>query len=147
MDENYEIKLHLKDKIKNFESYLLSKKSRLKDNDVKVYVIEKGLLTHYCYICKMKPMWRNKPLDLILDRKNNIFNDNRLDNLRLICPNCYCQIKKKTSIFFKHTKDNVTFCIDCGKKIRAATSGKKDKKCIHYRCKPCLEKAITTEDI
>ena len=147
MTNKYEIKLHLKDKVKKFEQYLLTKKSKLKDNDIKVYLIEKNLINNYCNICKMKPVWRNKPLELILDRKNNIFDDNRLDNLRFLCPNCYCQLKKKSSIFFKATKDNITFCIDCGKKIKASTSGKNDKKCVHYRCTNCLNNAMLKSDI
>jgi 5-methylcytosine-specific restriction endonuclease McrA len=35
--------------------------------------------------------WRGKPLKLHLDHKNGINNDNRLDNVRLLCPNCHSQ--------------------------------------------------------
>jgi hypothetical protein len=35
--------------------------------------------------------WRGKPLVLHLDHINGINNDNRLTNLRLLCPNCHSQ--------------------------------------------------------
>ena len=35
--------------------------------------------------------WQNKPLVLELDHINGNFNDNSLDNVRLLCPNCHSQ--------------------------------------------------------
>lgn len=35
--------------------------------------------------------WRGEPLVLHLDHVNGINNDNRLENLRLLCPNCHSQ--------------------------------------------------------
>ena len=145
--DNYEIKLLLKDKAKKFDKYLLTKKSNLKDDDIKIYLIENKILLHECDICSLKPFWNNKPLDLILDRKNNILNDNRIYNLRLLCPNCLYQYKTKKSIFVKKTKSNTRNCLDCNRKIKASSSGKGDNKCIIYRCKDCLEKRATGFDL
>ena len=36
-------------------------------------------------------LWNNKPLKLQLEHKNGIHDDNRLDNLEFICPNCHTQ--------------------------------------------------------
>jgi 5-methylcytosine-specific restriction endonuclease McrA len=45
------------------------------------------------YVCTMCGIndWRGKPLTLHLDHVNGIHNDNRFENLRLLCPNCHSQ--------------------------------------------------------
>lgn len=54
---------------------------------------KKGNYTPYeCSICKMKPIWQGKPLTLILDYINGKNNDDRLENLCWVCPNCNQQL-------------------------------------------------------
>lgn len=43
-----------------------------------------------CYECDIKD-WNGKPIKLELDHINGINHDNRLENLRLLCPNCHSQ--------------------------------------------------------
>lgn len=45
---------------------------------------------YQCAICSLSE-WRNRPLTLHVDHKNGIGNDNRLCNLRFLCPNCHQQ--------------------------------------------------------
>lgn len=45
-----------------------------------------------CSICGIESIWNGKELTLILDHINGINNDNRIDNLRMICPNCNSQL-------------------------------------------------------
>ena len=46
-----------------------------------------------CMICGQSgDNWNGKPITLIVDHINGKSNNNRLDNLRIICPNCDCQL-------------------------------------------------------
>lgn len=69
-----------------------------------------------CAICKMPNIWQNKPLTLRLDHINGIHNDNRLENLRWVCPNCDSQ--QNTYCGYNQSKEKKKYyCIDCGKEI------------------------------
>lgn len=58
---------------------------------LKKRIIRKKLIGYICAVCGMEPIWKNKALSLVLDHENGIANDNRLDNLRFLCPNCNSQ--------------------------------------------------------
>lgn len=46
----------------------------------------------FCSICKQPPVWNNKPMILIVDHINGICDDWRIENIRLVCPNCDTQL-------------------------------------------------------
>lgn len=53
----------------------------------------KGEYTPYkCSICGLEPFWNGKELTLTLDHINGINTDDRLENLRWVCPNCDRQL-------------------------------------------------------
>jgi hypothetical protein len=44
-----------------------------------------------CAVCGLPPLWQGKALTLQLDHANGVPDDNRIKNLRIICPNCHTQ--------------------------------------------------------
>lgn len=54
-------------------------------------LLKEGKLINKCAICKIEAIWNNKPLTLHLDHINGDNNNNNLENLRLLCPNCHSQ--------------------------------------------------------
>lgn len=140
--EKYNIKFDILERIKKYNNTILTNSNKCKsDIDIMVYLLENKLKQNKCEICNLNPIWNGKTLELLLDRINNIKTDNTLGNLRLVCPNCISQLKKKSTIFTK-IKTPTTSCIDCGKKIKHQTKKNKDKKFAVFRCSSCLQLAI-----
>lgn len=69
---------------------IFCKNSSYTSGKLKTYAIERGLLKEVCTICNIT-QWNNKPLVLELDHINGLTSDNRIENLRLLCPNCHSQ--------------------------------------------------------
>ena len=56
---------------------------------IKKYLLE--IRGHKCEICGTE-LWNNQPVPLVLDHINGRANDDRLENLRLVCCNCDAQL-------------------------------------------------------
>ena len=82
----------------------------------------KGEYTKYqCAICGQLPFWNGKELNLTLDHINGNNKDNRLENLRWVCPNCDRQLPtfagRKLSAKERYNSCEENTCIKCGKTI------------------------------
>lgn len=82
-----------------------------------------------CSICGLEPFWNGQELVLTLDHKNGHNHDDRLENLRWVCPNCDRQL----STFAGRNvvrETNKNYCIDCGVEILQSST----------RCPACAAK-------
>lgn len=59
---------------------------------VKDKILKAGLLENKCVLCGIGPTWAGNKLVMILDHINGVNNDYRIENLRLVCPNCASQL-------------------------------------------------------
>lgn len=64
---------------------------------IKSLIIKEKLIDYKCSECDIVNSWRGRNLSLHLDHRNGIRNDNRLDNLRFLCPNCHSQTESYCS--------------------------------------------------
>jgi Zn finger protein HypA/HybF involved in hydrogenase expression len=60
---------------------------------LKKRLISEKILEYKCLSCENTGKWLCEELTLQLDHINGINDDNRLENLRFLCPNCHSQTK------------------------------------------------------
>jgi len=88
-------------------------------------LIKEGLKEKKCEICGQDENWKGEKLTFILDHINGDNRDHRIENLRILCPNCSSVLDtncgKNVGKYNIKSKEN--FC-ECGKKI-----SKKSKSC------------------
>ena len=75
-----------------------------------------GLKPRACELCGQGELWRGRPMGLILDHVNGVRDDNRLENLRIVCPNCAATLD--THCGRKNRRDVVRTCERCSAVFR-----------------------------
>ena len=96
---------------------ILVEGSTFSRNHLKERLYDEGLKRPICELCGQDEIWRGRPMSLILDHVNGVSDDNRLGNLRIVCPNCaatldtHCARKRRLIRVDQE-------CVRCGQSFR-----------------------------
>ena len=58
---------------------------------LKTRLIAEGIKRNVCECCGLSDVWNGKGINMQLDHINGNPKDHKLDNLRMLCPNCHSQ--------------------------------------------------------
>lgn len=113
-------------------------------------LIEEDIIPYKCAICSNKGEWLYNKMVLILDHINGVNNDNRLENLRFLCPNCnsqqstFCRSNGEIAAKYKKIRDRVKaskkeaekkFCSGCSKQIYSRSKSGICQDCYSKGCR------------
>ena len=107
------VEIPLKEVLVENSSYVYS--------DLKKKLLKFGVLEEKCYECPLKNEWNGKSLVLQLDHINGVHNDNRAENLRLLCPNCHSQTETFCGKLAKTKLPKCKYCDNFVRDKRAKT--------------------------
>lgn len=140
---------------RTLEEILVKDSTYSSSSGLKKRLLNEGILVYKCSNdkCNINRTWLGGDISLHLDHKNGDNLDNRIDNLRLLCPNCHSQTetyagkninkgnKKHKIREIKVRKAKKTFYCKCGDEI-----GKRAIQCV-----PCYkreqEQNIPTKEV
>jgi len=112
---------------------ILVKNSSFDTTHLKHRLYKEGIKEKICEKCGQDENWKGTKISLILDHINGINTDNRIENLRILCPNCNAGLEthggKNNKTYYRNTYQKKYYYCDCGEQI---TKGSK-------RCKKCYD--------
>lgn len=97
-------------KAKTLDEMLVENSTYKRYQLIKKKLIAAGMKKDECEVCGIGNQWNGKPIVLQVDHINGINDDNRLENLQIICPNCHSQ----TSTFGRGTSAKLNRTCACG---------------------------------
>jgi hypothetical protein len=81
-------------------------------------LFQTGLKAPVCELCGQDELWNGRRMALILDHINGVADDHRLENLRVVCPNCAATLD--THCGRKHEVGGERNCLRCGRVFEVA---------------------------
>ena len=73
----------------SLDEILIKDSTYKSSNHLKNRLINEGIKEYKCERCGLTE-WMGEPIVLQLHHINGVHNDNRLENLQILCPNCHC---------------------------------------------------------
>ena len=118
------------DKLKKYNSSIrkplsevLVENSTYSRHSLKERLYKEGLKERVCEMCGQGEEWNDAHMSLILDHINGINDDNRLENLRIVCPNCNATLP--THCKGNSKRERKKYQCECGNEI-----SKNSKSCV-----------------
>jgi hypothetical protein len=100
---------------------VLVENSSYSRSSLKRRLYAEGLKQRECELCGQGEHWNGRHMSLILDHVNGVSTDNRIENLRIVCPNCAATLE--THCGRNKAMIEPRQCLRCGAMFRARTSG------------------------
>jgi DNA-binding Lrp family transcriptional regulator len=99
-------------------SEILIENSKYRCGLLKERLIQNKTFQNNCFECGLKDYWNDKKIILQLDHINGNRYDNRIENLRLLCPNCHSQTKNFAGKNIKNKRPkSINYCKKCSIKV------------------------------
>lgn len=126
------------------EEYLNSDKYITASN-LKEKLILEGYKENKCEICGISE-WQGKPINCQLHHIDGNHNNNKLENLQILCPNCHSQTDNYCGN--ANIDKTINYCPDCGKEINKMSKyckvcAAKHRENTHVENYPNKEELIT----
>jgi len=111
---------------------MLIENSQYSTSTIRRRIRKENIIPYVCSECNLSSVWNNKPISLQLDHINGEHTDNRLENLRFLCPNCHSQTEThgRSKASMKHS-----LCNFCKSKCKKKSHKYCSDKCYHNSTK------------
>jgi len=108
---------------------LVEKSSYSNNVRLKERLYKEGYKERVCEMCSQGEEWNGKHMSLILDHINGEHTDNRIENLRIVCPNCNATLSTHGGKNTKNKSEKKEKKCECGTLLGTRNKSGLCKKC------------------